>query len=376
MKKILYIILLWGFILTSCNDVVKYKDEIHDDKNSGPAKITKVTAIDDRDVALNSCSILQYIIVHGDNLLGTSKITANTVNVDVKEAYISKNEVVFMIPGAVPEVVTNQIVLTTPSGDVSINIGLDIPPLQMGQFECEYTLPGDSLRMVGRHYNIWVKKVMFGDVETGFRATSDSLIIDVPSAKYGKQTKISIVDPQGGTTEAPYYYNDTRNIVISFEDPNTTQDPITKEYIVVNGTKPLPINGNYSRAVYFKNGGPVNPWDGMPIGSELVVLDDDIIENPQNYMVKWEYAPMLEYPDNMLQFEMNGSGWKPINGFGNFKATGKWRTYSVALTAHMTDFKAPRPDKTYPVAMMIMRTTGSPEVVDLCIDNVRIVRKE
>ena len=374
MKKIILIVSL-GIILSSCNDLVKYNDGYGETLvNTGPPVILKVSPVTDRDTTLTSAAIMQYVIIQGDNLLGVSKITVNGMTLDLKQVYITKKEITLQIPEQIPDTITNKIVLYTPSGEISTDLKLVIPPLVVNGMESEYVIDGDSLMITGKYFNIWTKMVMFDDVQANFTVRHrDTLMVEVPTSKKGIMSKVKILDVKDSTRLIPYYYRDNRNTPITFEYPyiGTTN---TAGYIVENGTNPLPVSGNYSKMTGNSDG----KWTWLYCAEQKCTLPDDAILNPSKYVMKWEYAPMTAYPNHAIILMIETATTGGSQGiFGNFKATKKWKTQTVALNQIIKNTMSITADKTYKVRFILDTAAndgGNP--FQMCIDNIRIVPKE
>lgn len=91
MKTFRYILFAW--VILGCGLFTSCKD---DEVEYAPLAITRVSAVSDREQAIEQVDLGQYIIVQGSGLNAVSTLLINDVVVDLDNAYITPKEITFL----------------------------------------------------------------------------------------------------------------------------------------------------------------------------------------------------------------------------------------------------------------------------------------
>src|SRR5882757_7866127 len=127
-------LLLAGYIGSSCK-----KDS---NPGYGVPTITRVAQPLDS-TGINSGSFTQWVIIYGTNLSSTQSVSFNDQDVPYKTLYASDTSVTVQIPRAIPQKITNTLMVTTKGGTATYNFATLIPDLQLTGMLNEYTAVGD-----------------------------------------------------------------------------------------------------------------------------------------------------------------------------------------------------------------------------------------
>lgn len=351
------------------------------DKNTGcdggEPVITRVSPVTDREESLEKCDLSQYVIVQGRNFCDVDRIIINGIDADMDNAYVTPTEVTFQVPRKAPEAPTNQVVLYAGTRQASMDIVVDIPALIIDKMESEYVPVGENLVILGKNFDIWTKKVFMNETEVKVvKADINSLAIKIPEALVETTCKVKIVDVRDNEKPVPYYYRDDRNTPVTFS-PYTgswldeTPGGNGNGKIITDGTSPVPVSGAYCKVTDVSNGS----WSWVMISNQVLILPDDAIINPDNYMLKWEYNNLAPYPNNMLQIQIGSQGGGQ-DGSILVDTKGKWKTCSMPVSKVITAPMGLNAEKKYAVTLAIVKSSGGGLAMDINFDNIRIVPKE
>ncbi|WP_207532750.1 glycan-binding surface protein [Desertivirga arenae] len=377
-KLKLYIIAA-SAIFCSVNFSACKKEDAGEECNGTPV-ITNVVKPTDRKNVLQSAEFFQYVTIQGQNLCGTQSLKFNDVAVDLDQAFVSANEITVKIPGTIPTQTTNKVYVSTNKGEAQHDFGIVIPPLKINQIVNEYAPAGNTMVLIGTGFttygfNAGHGKAYFGNTETTItKVTTDSLFITVPlSAHQGDQIKI--VETQGNQTYTyPYPYRDNRNILFDFDGNNGNVNLGVR----TAGPVPEPISGRF---LHYKVNN--NDWDGTggAIVSGARPLPADVVNNPKNYVLKFEFYnnPNNPFKGTIMKFFFEGGGWSGGNNYlwdvrtSGVDTRGEWKTITLPWADAFTRVINVSASGFYNNEYVI----HGPKInADMAFDNFRIVPKQ
>lgn len=350
--------------LFSCSD---------DDKSFDPLTISKVSTVIDREVAINTAELAQYIIVQGTGLDAVTTILVNDVEVDLKTAYISDNEIVFPVPRVVPENVNNLITLKSETTTVTTPVSVNVPQLQVDGMGNEFTPPGKTMKIVGDYFDLYEittesGQVFFGDKEVEITEATGTYISFVLPADAAPGTKVKIVSPVSGERIVPGKYMERGNMLCDY-------DPFTGwgggQY-VKDGPIPEATSGNYSHFKISKEDADDWAWNGTTTIAMIgITYQPDVLANKDNYLLKFEVntlRPLVKRQIRMYFSQINYD-WEPFASGLAFSTNGEWKTISIDLK-DVWGAEIPNDG-----VVQILGNSWA-EDTDICFDNFRIVAKD
>lgn len=364
-----------NFCLTLCLCALLCFACTKDEENIVPLEITKISNIIDREQSIDQAELTQYIIVQGKGFEPVNCILVNDVVVDMDELYKTSNELIFPIPRALPDEVTNTLTVITPQQQVSAPLTINIPKLKINGMYNEYAPEGSMMRIVGDYFDLYgitveEGKIIWGTEEIKIeKAVQDTLYFKIP-VNAQANTKIKVYSPVEGEVAVPGRYKEKGNSLVDFENYSGWGGG---QYII-DGPEPESISGKFSRFKISAADAGDWEWSGTTaiIQTGGLVYSEDILTNPQNYQFKFEVNSFLPLTKRYFRFYFEGANefrWPAADGFP-FSTNKEWRTLTFELTDVWTEGIVPTG-----TMWQVMANTPA-EDTDICFDNFRIVPKE
>ena len=120
----------------------------------GPV-VTKVTTSTDSETEVTSVSLNESIAIFGENFVDVKNININTVEVDIREAYITETRIDVVVPRVIPANPNNKIIITTAGGTVEFSIKVELPILKINGFKNDFTNDGDIAVVTGENFDLY-----------------------------------------------------------------------------------------------------------------------------------------------------------------------------------------------------------------------------
>lgn len=326
---------------SSCNDIVDYNDgytPLEDQANSGAPVITAVYEVGDTLLAnpITEGDAGQMVRIVGRNLNKPTRITFNTVEVDLSEVYTYSTSANVTIPQELSMEHRNQIEYTTAEGTATFGFTVPFPQLSVSGLECEFTDAGDSVTITGRNFNYYdfgtTSQVTLGGTALGLGSiTNTSMKALVPAGTPDNST-IQISWNDGTTGEAmtvalPFrptqhlLYGDFSDVVPSIDGPitmNVEPDGSMGDGVSTLGNPHMHITGTF------------DAWAWNTIDLSRNMIDAGDLTNLDDYVLKFEVLTANDHPlteASPLQFSFNWGEsytWTPGDGLG-LNTHGQWR---------------------------------------------------
>jgi hypothetical protein len=121
----------------------------------GTPGISSVSGPTNRTAAITSGSLADWVIIQGSNFCSVNSVSFNDVSADLKDAYITANEITLRVPRVVPKNVTNTITVTTPGGTAQTNYTVAVPTLSVTGMANEYVAAGQRGAIVGSNFDLY-----------------------------------------------------------------------------------------------------------------------------------------------------------------------------------------------------------------------------
>lgn len=369
MKTFRYILFAW--VILGCGLFTSCKD---DEVEYAPLAITRVSAVSDREQAIEQVDLGQYIIVQGSGLNAVSTLLINDVVVDLDNAYITPKEITFSVPRTIPGEVNNLITLMSDQATVTTPVSVFIPDLRVDGMYNEFTPAGETMKVVGDFFDIYgitpeSGKLFFGDKEMVItKATADTIYFQLPEDAVAG-SKIRLISPIEGEVIVSGKYMEKGNMLCDFDPYDGWGGGAN---YVSSGPEPQPYSGQYSHFKLSKNDADDWAWnDFTGIAQKNVTYWQEVLENPQDYWFKFEVCTLVPLTKRLIRFyfEQILIDWAPFSPSLPFKTNGEWQTVTIDL-ADM--WKGDLPN----TSMLQIMGNGLAEDTDICFDNFRIVPKD
>lgn len=372
-KILLLLLLAVGTIgaLSSCK-----KD---DDGGTPSISYVRITRPESSDSLLVGAGQGQLIAIVGDNLKDAVEIWFNDQAARLTPTYISNNSILVAVPTQIPLSVNNKLKIVFKNGfellyDFQVQIGEPV----LKSMDCEFVKDGEVATIRGDYFYAPLTVTFTGGATGQIENLTDQMIqVRVPA---GAQPGPVTVKTNFGETESDFFFRDNRNLLL-------TSDPWTGwwgQNLVVSGSDPLAINGNFLRIT--QNIGAW-AWTEFAGGKEDALatshnLPADAVLNPAKYYMKFEINTLKPYNGNRIKImigQVNGPdpNWdtEPYYWEPPFDTKGKWQTVAISfdeVTAHYVTNWGVRPQG-YGVKFWF-HGPGSLEA-DIALDNLRVVPK-
>jgi hypothetical protein len=340
----------------------------------GTPGISSVSGPTNRTAAITSGSLADWVIIQGSNFCSVSSVSFNDVNADLKDAYITANEITLRVPRVVPKNVTNTITVTTPGGTAQTSYTVSVPVLSVTGMANEYVAAGQRGAIVGSNFDLYEVtptkgKVLWNGTPLAItKTTSDSVFFTVPANATPGAT-LKVVDGNTKEIAVPGRYKDDRNIIFGYDTNGSVWGGT--DYITT-GPTPAPVNGPYVRI-----NKSIGDWTWTEFSAHNnIVLPADIVSNLSNYVLRFEVNTLKPFSSNAVRISIDGDAeavntywWTPT---APFNTRGQWRTMTIPLSSFIKNTSA----LNIPLHKCQIVFIG-PGVLDadISFDNFRIVPK-
>ncbi|TDN39319.1 hypothetical protein E4631_15380 [Hymenobacter sp. UV11] len=362
-----YGLVLSAIALSSCK-----KEDIS--SCGGTPGIMTVSATTSRSTAVTTGNLADWVIIQGSNFCSVSSVAFNDVEADLKNAYITPNEITLQVPRVVPKNVTNTITVTTAGGTAQAKYTVSIPPLAVTGMSNEYALAGEKVGLAGQNFDLYgvtaaTGKVYFNTTAVAItKATPDSVYFIMP-AGVAVGAVIKVAGTNNFEKQATFRYKDDRNILFNYDKNGSVWGGTD---FITSGAAPGSISGAYLRVNQ-----SIAAWTWTEVSANNnIVIPADALAKPGNYLLKFEMNTLKPFTTNTLRIAIDGDpgGNPPVNTYlwhptTPFSTGGKWRTRSVKLSDFLT--KTDPTKATHEVRVIIF--DGDALEADMSFDNFRII---
>ncbi len=349
------------------------KDEV--DACGGTPALTNVTSTTDRAATSTAGNLADWIIVHGSNLCGVSKLSFNDVEVSLADAYITATEITVQVPRVVPKNVTNTITVTTAGGTAQTAYTLSVPTMSVKSMANEYAAPGQKAAIVGMNFDLYEVtptkgKVLWNGTPLAItKTTADSVYFVVPASAAPGAT-LKLVDANGKETAVPGRYKDNRNVIFGYDTNGSVWGTTT---FITNGPAPAPVNGPFVRVTQ-----SIGAWAWTEFSTHNnIALPADVVANPTNYVLRFEVNTLKPFNSNAIRFSIDGDvaatntyWWTPTTPFNT---RGQWSTMTIPLSAFIN--KPAELSKPLHECKFVFLGDGTLDA-DIAFDTFRVVPKD
>lgn len=351
------------------------------DKSGGSPSISyvRITRPESSDSLLAGAGQGQLIAIMGKDLQDAVQVWFNDQQAVLTPTYITNTSLLVRVPSQIPTVVSNKLKIIFKNGFVLLyTFEVQISAPVVSAMTCEYVKEGQVATITGNFFYAPLSVKFAGGVTGTITSVTDREInVTVPA---GAQPGQITVTTNFGETKSNFWFRDNRNLLI-------TNDPWTGwwgQAMVVSGTDPLAINGNFSRIT--QNIGPW-AWTEWIGGKEDALatshnLPDEAVLIPNKYNLKFEINTLKPFNGNRIKImigQVNGPdpNWdtEPYYWEPPFNTGGKWQTVTIPfneVVAHYVTNWGIRPQG-YGVKVWF-HGPGAVDA-DIAFDNLRVVPK-
>ncbi|MFV0417430.1 MAG: glycan-binding surface protein [Dysgonomonas sp.] len=357
-KNIINSLIITSLMLfaVSCSDVVTYNDGYDDQLTSfGPPTVSKITLASDVKTAIEDAYIADMITIHGDNLAEVESIYINDIEINLSTVYARRTGITLPVPRSLPLEIDNKVKIKTRLGSVSTPLEVTIPDLVMDGFYNEFALDDDTTRIIGDFFDVYditkeLATVKLNGTELPIIESSETFLsIRIPEGTPANSV-LTISSPR---MESPVDLK-FRNMgypILDMNDLGGTNwawidddngNKYGYKYVTdgENNGDPETLGGNFFRFHGYKDGAPYGQYDWVNIlYARFDMTDADIINNPQNYYMKFEINNNPKTPlKPLIRVGRNSEGgknyeWDPkiFNGGLSLNTNGQWKTLKFEL---------------------------------------------
>jgi hypothetical protein len=334
-RPLAYGLLLSAVALSAC------KKEVEDMCGGAPG-ISSVSGPTNRTAAITSGSLADWVIIQGSNFCSVSSVAFNDVTVDLKDAYITANEITLRVPRVVPKNVTNTITVTTAGGSAQTNYTVAVPTLSVTGLANEYAAPGQKGAVVGSNFDLYEVtpdkgKVLWNGTPLAITKTTADTVYFVVPANATPGATLKVLDGNAKETAVPGRYKDDRNIIFGYDTNGSVWGGT--DYITT-GPTPAPVNGPYVRI-----NKSIGDWTWTEFSTHNnIVLPADIASNLNDYVLRFEVNTLKPFSSNAIRISIDGDAdavntywWTPA---APFNTRGQWRTMTIPLSSFIKNTAA------------------------------------
>jgi hypothetical protein len=364
---ILFTMVLAAGLFTSCKK---------DDTGTPRIKYVRITKPESSDSLLIGAGQGQLIAIMGENLQNTVEAWFNDQKANLTPTYVTNTSILVRVPNPIPIDISNKLKLVFKNGSTLLyDFMVQISAPDITSMDCEFVKEGDVATIHGDFFYEPLTVKFAGGVAGEIVSVTDQIIqVKIPA---GAQAGPVTIKTNFGETASDLWFRDNRNMLI-------TDDPWTGwwgQNMVVDGSDPLAINGNFSRITQNIGAWAWTEWIG---GREDALatshnLPDDAVLNPDKYYLKFEINTLKPYNGNMIKImigQVNNPDpdWNAEPYYFNppFDTKGKWQTVTIPfkeVVAHFANWGL-RPQG-YGVKVWF-HGPGSLDA-DIAFDNLRVV---
>jgi hypothetical protein len=322
----------------------------------------------------------QLIAIVGNNLKDAQEIWFNDQRAMLTPTYITNTSILVAVPPQIPLAVSNKMKIVFKNGyELLYDFQVQISKPVISSMASEYVNTGDIAIIDGNFFYAPLTVTFTGGATGEIVERKDmQLQVKVPA---GAQPGPITVKTNFGEVTSTFWFRDNRNLLI-------TSDPWSGwwgETLVVPGTDPLAISGNYIRIKKKIADWEWTEWIGGREDALATshVLPEDAVLNPANYNMKFEINTIKPYNSNRIKFmigQVNNPDpdWNAEPYFWNppFDTKGKWQTVTIPFNDVVSKYKTNWGVRPQGYGVRVWFHGPGDLDADIAFDNLRVVPKK
>ncbi len=281
-------------ILLMVAGAVSFFSSCKKEESEGTPSISyvRITRPESSDSLLVSAGQGQLIAIVGNNLKNAVEVWFNDQSSRLTPTYITNTSILVAVPSQIPLSVNNKLKIVFKNGyELLHDFTVDISEPVVSGMDVEYVKENDVAVIRGDFFYAPISVKFTGGVEGQIENLTDQEIqVRVPA---GAQPGPITVKTNFGETESEFWFRDNRNMLIH----NDPWSGWWGQNLVVPGTDPLAINGNFVRITQNIGAWAWTEWIG---GKEDALatshnLPAEAVLNPEKYVMKFEINTLKPY---------------------------------------------------------------------------------
>lgn len=367
---LVFIVLSAGSLTISCT-----KDE------TGTPSISyvRITRPQSSDSLLVGAGQGQLIAIVGKNLQDAVEIWFNDQQSRLTPTYITNTTILVSVPSQIPMTITNQLKIVFKNGFILYyDFTVEISKPLINSMVCEFVKEGGTATIKGDYFYPPLTVTFNGGVVgQNVSVKDDEIQVTVPA---GAQPGQITIKTNFGETKSDFWFRDNRNLLIH-DDPWSGW---WGQNMVVSGTDPLAISGNFSRITATIGAWAWTEWIG---GREDALstshnLPDDAVLSPEKYNLKFEINTLKPYDGNMIkimigQVNSPDPDWNTEPYFFRppFDTKGKWQTVVIPFSDVVANYHTNWGLRPQGYGVKVWFHGPGTVDADIAFDNLRVVPK-
>lgn len=321
----------------------------------------------------------QLIAIVGKNLQDAVEIWFNDQQSRITPTYITSTTILVRIPTQIPIAINNRMRIIFKNGFVlEHEFTVQISKPLISSMVSEYVKEGGTATIKGDYFYAPLTVEFTGGVTGQIASVKDDEIqVIVPA---GAQPGQITIRTNFGETKSDFWFRDNRNLLIH----NDPWSGWWGQNMVVSGTDPLAISGNFSRITSSIGAWAWTEWIG---GREDALatsrnLPDDAVINPQKYNLKFEINTLKPYTNNMIkimigQVNSPDPNWNTEPYFFRppFDTKGKWETVVIPFDEVVANYLTNWGVRPQGYGVKVWFHGPGAVDADVAFDNLRVVLK-
>lgn len=366
-------------LFTACNDVVDFNDNYTREDavaNAGAPSITGVYAVGDTAMAtpITVGERSELVRIAGKNLNHVKKITFNTVEADLSEAYTYADGAVVRIPKTLSTEQVNKIEYTTDQGSTTFDFTVNFPALSLTGPDNEFVNAGSNEILLGKNFDLYDIKATVGGADCKVTTlSSDSLAIAIPEGTADNSALLlSWTDNKGQAASKSYIFRPMAHLLYgNLDDVSLSSGGLTAAVEGDDANAMASTLGN--NHLHFTGTYAAWSWNTYDISRNMVDVGD--VSNLDDYVLRFEVLTPSSAPltDNFqLRFQINWGSDYTWNPTATINTHGQWKTITLPLKDMASNgISAAGSWQTLRLVLQPKATYTA----DFCIGNIRIEKK-
>lgn len=384
-KYALLLIWLSSFVMSSCDDIVKYDEGYTPSEqmsNTGAPVIKAVYDVADTafTTPITQGTLSQTVCLVGENLNQVQAVSFNTVACDMQNVYTMGTRAVVQIPSKLSTEQVNKIEYTTPQGTTTFDFLIPFPELVLTGLECEFANAGDSVTVYGRNFDLYDFKggmstvSMAGQTLDVGTVTSQSMKVYIPEGTPENSELQFAWNTNGTSHKQALPFRPSASLLFGdFSGVSMSKDGSVQ--MTIEGDDGIGASAWLNQKnMHFTGHYGAWAWNTIDLSCNMIGVT---VDNTDKYVLKMEVLTLAAFPlteQTGLQFCFNWGdsyAWNPANGLG-INTRGQWQTVTLPLSPMATK------GISEPGKWQTLRIVFQPHAdydADFRLANLRIVKK-
>lgn len=360
-------VFFFALLLVACSDAEESVSSI---------TLSSITTTKDLNTPIAEAALGDFIAIHGVglNIHNIDSVLVNDVSVDMDEVYTENNILYMKIPVKLPVKETDKVYVCNKAGRNEYPLKTLAPDLYVERMFNEYTKPGDTIMIYGNFFHLYEidslnAVVDFnGKISKVISSADNYLTVKVPT-DVDKNIKVKVKGLKYGveaTCSGRYY--DQECMIMDF-DELMSDNPAN---VITDQKDKQRFSGNFLR---IDDKSAWSSWWYIAEKSD-VPFTDDMLNNPENYVVKCEFRTANQFVNGKIKFynylfwDAAPMEWGPTDFvFQNFN---RWETIKLPFVVNRSSTYT---DNSYYHSFNMRIEIDQSIARNFSLDNIRVCKK-